>query len=185
VIAPATLRLRPGRRADAPAMAAVLVAAWRHGYRGIVGDDVIEAVLADAARGPEPRTVVAVDGAGVVVGFAGFGADPDDPDPRAGYLASLYVDPAASGLGVGQRLVARTLSELADTGRTTVSLWVFRDNTRARTLYERCGFVADGAELVDQRWRVSQVHYRWTPPGRALADEPPPSASVDRQRPVS
>jgi ribosomal protein S18 acetylase RimI-like enzyme len=178
VIAPASLQLRPGRPSDGAAMAAVLVAAWRGGYRGIVPDDVIEAqtvarwepVLAAAVRDSQTQTVVAVDGGGEVVGFAGFGADPDDPDPGAGYLASLYVDPAASGAGAGRRLVERTLSELADAGRTRVGLWVFRDNARARALYERCGFVAHGAELVDQRWRVPQVHYRLTLPRGDAAD---------------
>jgi ribosomal protein S18 acetylase RimI-like enzyme len=178
VIAPATLGLRPGRCSDGAAMAAVLVAAWRSAYRGIVPDDVIEAqtvarwepVLTAAVRDSQTQTVVAVDGDGEVVGFAGFGSDPDDPDPRAGYLSSLYVDPAAAGAGAGRRLVARTLSELTEAGRTRVSLWVFRDNARARALYERCGFVADGGELVDQRWRVPQVHYRLTLPGADAAD---------------
>jgi ribosomal protein S18 acetylase RimI-like enzyme len=178
VIAPDALQLRPCRDSDGAAMAAVLVAAWRGGYRGIVPDDVIEAqtvarwepVLTAAARDPETQTVVAVNGSGEVVGFAGFGSDPDEPDRRAGYLSSLYVDPAAAGAGVGRRLVTRTLSELAAAGRTTVSLWVFRDNARARTLYEGCGFVADGAELVDQRWQVPQVHYRLTLPGPAATD---------------
>lgn len=179
MIAPPTLRLRPGRGTDGAAMAGVLIAAWRGGYRGIVPDDVIEAqtvarwgpALTAAVRDRETRTVVAVDGAGAVVGFAGFGADPDDPGPRAGLLSSLYVDPVASGAGVGGRLLARTLSELADAGCTTVRLWVFRDNARARALYERCGFVADGAELVDPRWRAPQVRYRRTLPGPVVGDD--------------
>jgi ribosomal protein S18 acetylase RimI-like enzyme len=169
---PATaVRLRPGVADDAAAMAAVMVAAWQHAYPGIVADEVIEAqtverwepVLADALRpgaGPDTGAVVAVDGTDRVVGFAGFRPDPDDP--RVGHLASLYVDPAAGGAGIGRRLVERTLVELAATGRRTVTLWVFRDNTRARRLYERCGFRPDGTELVDLRWRVPQVRYRFT-----------------------
>jgi ribosomal protein S18 acetylase RimI-like enzyme len=177
VIAPASPRLRPGRETDGAAMAAVFVAAWRGGYRGIVPDDVIESqtvarwepVLTAAARDPETRSVVAIDGVGAIVGFAGFGSDSSDPDPQVGYLSSLYVDPTASGAGVGGALLERTLRELADAGRTTVALWVFRDNVRARALYERYGFVADGAEHVDRRWRVPQVRYRLALPGAAVA----------------
>jgi ribosomal protein S18 acetylase RimI-like enzyme len=168
-------RATPG---DAAAMAAVMVAAWRQAYPGIVADDVIEAqtvqrwqpVLAAAADPDDNRdggAVVAVDGAGRVIGFAGFTTDPDDRS--AGHLASLYVDPAAAGHGVGRQLVQRTLAELASGGRRTVTLWVFRDNARARALYERCGFVADGAEIVDLRWGVPQVRYRLTPGHRQPA----------------
>ena len=167
------VRLRRAVVSDAAAMAAVMVAAWRHGYRGIVADEVIEAqtverwepVLA-AALGPgagaDAGAVVAVDDVERVIGFAGFNPDPDDP--AAGHLASLYVDPAAAGAGIGGRLVQRALAELANAGRPAVTLWVFRDNARARALYERCGFRTDGTELVDLRWRVPQVRYRFEPP---------------------
>jgi ribosomal protein S18 acetylase RimI-like enzyme len=163
------IRLRRANAHDAAAMATVMVAAWRHGYPGIVADDVIEAQtvqrwqpLLAAAVDPGPSgdagAVVAVDDRDRVVGFAGFRSDPDDPS--VGHLSSLYVDPDAAGAGIGRQLVARALAELAGGGRETVTLWVFRDNTRARALYERCGFAPDGAEIVDLRWGVPQVRYR-------------------------
>ena len=153
-------------------MAAVMVAAWRHGYPGIVAPDVIEAQTVErwepalaAAIAPDAAAdtgaVVAVDDADRVLGFAGFAPDPDDA--MTGCVTSLYVDPAASGHGIGRRLVHRTVQELWGTGRRTVTLWVFRDNARARALYERCGFRADAAELVDPRWGVPQVRYRLEP----------------------
>jgi ribosomal protein S18 acetylase RimI-like enzyme len=193
---PATaVRLRRAVPDDAAEMAAVMVAAWHHAYPGIVADDVIaaqtvqrwEPVLAAAvAPGAAPDTgaVVAVDGADHVVAFAGFRPDPDDR--RLGHLASLYVDPAAAGRGIGRRLVERTLAELASTGRRTVTLWVFRDNARARELYERCGFRADGTELVDLRWRVPQVRYRFTPLAPAPPTEPrTPAEPAGRAEPAA
>ena len=151
-------------------MAAVMVAAWRNDYRGVVPDDVIDGLDAgrwtDALTAPQVPgviTAVAVSDSGAVVGFARFGPDPDDDAPTAGYLASLYVDPSAAGEGVGRRLVECALAGLAADGRHDVSLWVFRDNARARALYERCGFACDGAELTDERWRVPQVRYRRRP----------------------
>ena len=160
------VRIRRATPGDAEPMAAVMVAAWRDGYPGIVADEVIVAqtvelwqpVLAEAAAadaGPDAGVVVALDGDDHVVGFAGFRPDPDEPS--VGHLASLYVDPGAAGGGVGGRLLERAVAELADAGRETVTLWVFRDNARARALYERFGFRADGTELVDLRWRVPQV----------------------------
>jgi ribosomal protein S18 acetylase RimI-like enzyme len=163
------VRIRRATPSDAASMAAVMVAAWRAGYPGIVADDVIEAqtvelwepVLAEAAAAdaaPDAGVVVALDGEDRVIGFAGFRSDPDEPS--LGHLASLYVDPRAAGGGVGGRLLVRAVAELAKAGRETVTLWVFRDNARARALYERFGFRPDGTELVDLRWRVAQVRYR-------------------------
>jgi GNAT superfamily N-acetyltransferase len=173
------IRLRRAVAGDAAAMAAVMVAAWHDGYPGIVADDVIEAqtvqrwepVLAEVAGAdadPGAGAVVAVDDGERVVGFAGFTPAPDEPS--VGQLASLYVDPAAAGAGIGRRLVERTIAELASAGRWTVTLWVFRDNARARTLYARCGFRADGAEIIDLRWGVPQVRYRLGPAGDGRDD---------------
>ncbi|MGH2852261.1 MAG: GNAT family N-acetyltransferase, partial [Solirubrobacteraceae bacterium] len=164
---PATAtHLRDASAGDAAAMAALLAAAWRAGYRGIVPDDLLELDVAEwEAHLAAPveagvNTIVAVDEHDRVVGFSRFGPDPDDPDPGAGYIASIYVDPASAGGGIGQRLVESAVERLAADGRDRVTLWVFRENARARALYERLGFVEDGAELVDQRWRTPQVRYR-------------------------
>ena len=175
VNAPPRIRLRPGRPQDGPAMATVMVAAWRGGYRGVVPDEVIDGLdtggwtdALAAPTAPGVTTAVAVTDTGAVVGFARFGPDPDDDAPSAGHLASLYVDPSAAGAGVGRRLVECALAGLAADGRHEVSLWVFRDNARARALYERCGFVCDGVELTDARWRTPQVRYRRHPGPDAL-----------------
>jgi ribosomal protein S18 acetylase RimI-like enzyme len=66
--------LRPATEADLPAMAAVFIAAWRGGYRGIVPDEIIDAldpadVAAELAANPHERSTtvavaVAVDGNG-------------------------------------------------------------------------------------------------------------------------
>ena len=184
MIARSTVSLRAAGPRDASAMAAVMVAAWRHGYPGIVPEDVIEAqtvarwepVLATAAR-PDAGAVVAVDAGGRLLGFARFGPDPDDARPGRGYLSSLYVDPEAAGDGIGRRLLERALRELAQAGFQTVSLWVFRDNARGRALYERGGFRADGAELIDERWGAPQVRLRRELPA---PPRPHPTADLDQ-----
>jgi ribosomal protein S18 acetylase RimI-like enzyme len=164
--------IRVATRADLPAIAAVFVAAWRAGYRGVVPDDVIESYdLATATNELSPgfdaadRTTIAalaVDAAGPplgsVVGFARFGADRDAPADRpGGYLASLYVHPAAGGRGVGRALLRAALDSMPG---MDVTLWVFAGNAAARRLYESAGFRLDDAKLTDPRWRTPQVRYR-------------------------
>jgi ribosomal protein S18 acetylase RimI-like enzyme len=155
--------LRPAVASDAPALADVLLAAWRAGYRGIVPDDVIDsldaaewtATLARVIDTAERHTVVAVDAHGVPVGFASYG--PDREHPGDGYLASLYVHPRCGGAGIGSRLLRHALDGM---GAVDVRLWVFDGNAVARRLYERAGFQPDGARLTDPRWRTAQSRYR-------------------------
>jgi ribosomal protein S18 acetylase RimI-like enzyme len=203
--------IRVATRADLPAIAAVFVAAWRAGYRGVVPDDVIESYdLATATNELAPgfeaadRTTIAalaveaaaaahavgtadaaaptvedaaveagaVDAVaarpplGPVVGFARFGADRDAPAGPGGYLASLYVHPAAGGRGVGRALLRTALDSMSG---MDVTLWVFAGNATARRLYESAGFRLDGAELTDPRWRTPQVRYRRPADARAYA----------------
>ncbi|HEY7173551.1 MAG TPA: GNAT family N-acetyltransferase [Micromonosporaceae bacterium] len=161
--------LRIATRADVDAMADVFIAAWRSGYRGVVPDDVIDALDVDAVVAlvqpglidADRTTVVAVrpdtapDARPAVVGFSQFG--PDRDAPADGYVASLYVHPDAAGHGVGRALLRYALDAMP--GRD-VTLWVFAANARARRLYERAGFTPDGAEIVDPRWRTPQIRMR-------------------------
>lgn len=167
--------IRPASEVDVLGMANVFVEAWRSGYRGLVPDDVIDAldapsVAADLMPGfaeSDRTTVVAVDESGAVVGFARFGSDRDPEtaacagERPAGYLASLYVHPGASGYGVGRRLLHFVLDAMP---KADMTLWVFAGNDRAIRLYERAGFRPDGASLTDPRWRTPQVRYHRTAP---------------------
>ncbi|MGI5230314.1 N-acetyltransferase family protein [Actinoallomurus sp. CA-142502] len=164
---------------DLPAMADIFVAAWRSGYRGVVPDEVIDALDADtvaadlAARLDDPglTTVLAVGAGGRPVGFVRYGDDADHPGE--GYLAALYVHPAASGAGVGRGLLGRAIDAMPG---VDVRLWVFEDNDRARALYERAGFRPEGARLTDPRWRTPQARYlRPGDSGSPEGDAPAPS----------
>lgn len=81
-----------------------------------------------------------------IVGFASVGT-PREPAPiRDCELGSLYVLAPHHGSGLGQELLDAALA-----GRKA-SLWVLDDNPRARAFYARNGFVADGAETVDEHF---------------------------------
>jgi len=148
---------------DLPALARVFVAAWHGGYHGIVPDDVIDSIdepaaadlLAPQLTAPDRVTLVAVGPGGEIVAFATYGPDRDTPPD--GYLASLYVAPEAAGHGVGRGLLDAAIAAMPG---VDVTLWVFAGNARARALYERAGFIPDGAELTDPQWRTPQVRYR-------------------------
>ena len=77
------------------------------------------------------------------------GVDPGEPagliggyleDPVTVELVSMYVRPCARGHGVGEALVATVIDWASQRNATSVRLWVAETNSRARALYERCGF---------------------------------------------
>ena len=65
-------------------------------------------------------------------------------DDGTANLVSLWVRPAARGLGVGKALVEAAASWARARDFGTLFLWVTESNTSARQLYDRCGFTATG-----------------------------------------
>jgi L-amino acid N-acyltransferase YncA len=64
--------------------------------------------------------------------------------------------------GIGRALLSRAVDELRAGGHAEVVLWVLDGNARARRLYERAGWRADGGAKVEVMEGVdlSQVRYR-------------------------
>lgn len=57
---------------------------------------------------------------------------------EAGWIEQLYIAPGHTGLGIGARLLRHALASLP----RPVRLYTFQANTRARSFYERHGFLA-------------------------------------------
>jgi ribosomal protein S18 acetylase RimI-like enzyme len=166
--------LREATAGDAAALAWVFIAAWRDAYPGIVDDAVIDALdeakvtdwLGNIVSAANHRTVVAESPNGQVVGFIGFGAEPDDP--RKGHVFSLYTHPSVGRRGIGRRLLEHALVSLADRDLHTVTLWVFDGNERALGLYRSAGFNPDGGRRVEPEFGAQEIRLV-----RVAPDAPP------------
>jgi GNAT superfamily N-acetyltransferase len=78
-----------------------------------------------------------------------------------GEVVGLYVDPPWWAQGVGVRLLEAVLDDLRDGGARSARLWVLERNTRARGMYERRGWVADGGtRSVSTAGDVLELRYR-------------------------
>jgi GNAT superfamily N-acetyltransferase len=67
-----------------------------------------------------------------------------EPAPGVVELVSMYVRPKARGRGVGEALIAAVAGWARARHAASVHLWVTETNSRARLLYERCGFELTG-----------------------------------------
>ncbi|MHA3022165.1 GNAT family N-acetyltransferase [Mycobacterium sp. BMJ-28] len=65
---------------------------------------------------------------------------------EAVYLYSLWLDPAARGLGLGRTLVAEAVRWARTQRVRRVTLRVNADNARARSVYDSLGFAVSAAE---------------------------------------
>lgn len=95
---------------------------------------------------------VAVD-SGAVIGWCDI---TPDASPLRAHVGSLGMGLLAShrGQGLGQRLLMRTLMQAR--GLERIELSVLHDNTAARALYERVGFVVEGRRVRD--WKHDGVY---------------------------
>ncbi len=183
--------IRSGSVADAAQIAAVQRAGWLAAYEGIIAAEIIDRVTApdEGARvrqsfrtRPWQRVLVAVAGdrdhpgrdASPIVGYASFGPETDVlgapwPHPltadgqegRVAELYALYVRPAWWSTGTGRALMERVLARTSGAAYRSITLWVLRDNQRARRFYERAGFEPDGAaNVLHGLGGVPEVRYR-------------------------
>lgn len=139
---------------DAHALARIHVSAWQVGYRGLMPDEFLDRLNADEA---EPRwaasivetvpRILVVEDRNQVLGACRFGVSSDsDAPPSTAEIYSINVLPSAWGQGLGRGLLAAATERLVLLGFSRGTLWVLNGNARARGLYEKVGFAADGSE---------------------------------------
>lgn len=143
---------RRARPEDAPAIAEVYLRSFRHAYDGsgvrlAHGDDDVRRWVCEQLLPGHVVTVAEEDGA-----IAGYVAE------EPGWVSHLYLEPTCIGRGVGSALLRLAMEHQPD----GLDLWTFQVNLRARTFYERHGFVA--VELTDgagNEERQPDVRYHW------------------------
>jgi ribosomal protein S18 acetylase RimI-like enzyme len=185
------ISIRKARPADAIAIGAVHVAAWRSTYPGILPDKFLArmsvsrqaahydaairsgvGVLVATASGPD----VPMGSGPRIVGFTTAGrARTGDMGGRRlgeGEVETLYVLDDWRDRGVGRRLMRGAAAHLVEAGCKSAFLWVLRDNP-SRWFYERLGgrAVAEASVHVAGQ-QVIQVAFVWDPIEKLLAPSP-------------
>lgn len=175
------IAIRRARPADAAAIGAVHVAAWRSTYPVILPNDYLSRLSArrqaahyeSAIRnglGVHVATASGLDAGPVggpprVVGYVTCGPARPLPAGSAGLgdgeIETLYVLDDWRERGLGRRLMRAAAAHLAATGCQSAFVWVLRDNP-SRWFYERLGGrVAAEATVRVAGTSVVQVAYVW------------------------
>lgn len=152
--------VRPARLGDARRIAEVHVRSWQTAYRGLMPDDFLDALSPDARAEwralrlgglPDRWAMLVVEEAGTVVGFADTGPCRDeDRDPRVtGELFAMYLHPDYWHRGLGRLLMGGVVARLRADDFQSATLWVLRENSRARRFYEAAGWTIDGAQRAE------------------------------------
>jgi GNAT superfamily N-acetyltransferase len=166
--------------ADAAAIGAVHVAAWRSTYPGILPDEFLsrmspirQARHYEASIAAGACVIVAAPNTGSprLVGFTTAGR------ARTGSLGdgeieTLYVLDDWRENGIGRRLLHAAAKDLAGRGCKSAFLWVLRENP-SRFFYQHLG----GQPTAHGETRVAgvtvpQLAYSWDPIDRLLAASP-------------
>ncbi|UYG17727.1 GNAT family N-acetyltransferase [Brachybacterium huguangmaarense] len=142
--------------ADAPALAAVHVQAWREAYAGLLPATFFDEAARERREQmwtatlstSSPATIrerlrIARDARGTAAGFLLVGDARDDDAPVPLELQALNLATALYGSGAARALVTELLGDRA------AYLWVADPNPRAQRFYAKVGFVPDGAEKRD------------------------------------
>jgi GNAT superfamily N-acetyltransferase len=165
--------VRPAVPADAPAMAALHVRAWRAAYAGVMPDEFLAGLaieereamwrrsLTTADLAPAERVILVAEVAGAVLGFTAAGHARGDDELGLGELYAINVDPPAWGGDAGGALLVGASAWL-DARFAASILWVVDANARARRFYENAGWAPDGATRIEayDGARVSNLRYR-------------------------
>lgn len=149
--------IRKAGLADAVAISAIHLAAWRGAYTGIIPHRALNTMLerrgADWwARAIKRSTQILVaDIGGVVAGYATLGPNRARQLPEKGEVYELYIRPEYQGCGLGSRLLGAARRSLGDQGLKGMVIWVLEDNDLAVSFYHGAGGrdVAEGLECFD------------------------------------
>lgn len=134
------IEIRPAEARDDQPCRAIHASATMSSYGAVY--QWLERIVCDPETPLEPcewMLVAEIDGR--AVGYAAVSGN---------HVENLYVDPAVQGRGVGRHLLAAVEERLV--GPITLRCLVV--NTRARSLYERCGFAVDHQERIDYHGRL-------------------------------
>lgn len=169
-----SIEIRKAEYKDAESIAKVHIASWRVAYKGIIAQDVIDAMTLDKKTkdwqhnlgegkldGAENFVAVLGD---EIVGFSCVGPARDEIFKEYAELYALYIDPDCFRQGAGSALMNGAIQSALKFLGNKLYAWVIADNSSARAFYEsQNGFADDNITKAREFNNIEyqQVLYTW------------------------
>ncbi len=127
---------------------------WQKAYRGIIPDEIVNSftsekraeIFVDAiSTRPEEYYLFRVDGHPAGIASLNKSHEENAPD-YIGEIYSIYFHPDFWGTSATHKALQFCVERLKSLGYTQVTIWVLKDNFRARSFYEKNDFSFDGLE---------------------------------------
>lgn len=163
-----SIEVRKATPRDAAALSDVHRRAWTHAYSGLIPFKALTAMIERrrenwwkrAADGP--ATLLVVEIAGKIAGYASCGANRARALPQEGELYELYLLPEYQGLGLGSLLFREVRALLKGLGLHGLVAWCLEDSEHASDFFRAKGGldIAEGLEDFDGR-NLKKLGFVW------------------------
>jgi ribosomal protein S18 acetylase RimI-like enzyme len=157
------MEFKPAALSDVPKIADLFLQCWHISYSEVLSQKARDSMDLEAATelwsralstNLERKTFLALENEDFI-GVFRVGSDPKLS--QRGHLFSLYVSPNFAGLGYGKLLLEKSIEETRSAGFSEMSLWVFNDNTIAKSLYSKYGFVSTDEQRITPEWNALEI----------------------------
>lgn len=163
-----SIDVRRAEPSDARDISDVHRASWSHAYAGIIPHRPLaqmierrgEAWWRRATRGP--ATLLVLDVAGTVAGYATLGLNRARALPQEGEIYELYLRPEYQGLGLGRLLFGEARRLLRSLGCNGLVVWCLEENEGADRFYRGQGGIdyCEGVEDFDDK-KLKKIGFVW------------------------
>ncbi|MCM2475316.1 GNAT family N-acetyltransferase [Rhizobium sp. CG5] len=163
-----SIDVRPAEPQDARAISEAHRQSWQNAYAGLIPHKALTKMMErrgetwwrKATRGP--ATVLVVEVAGTIAGYATVGLNRARALPQEGEIYEIYLRPEYQGIGLGHMLFGEARRLLKSLGCSGMVVWCLEDSGGASQFFRSNGGVdaVEGIEDFDEV-RLKKLGFIW------------------------
>ena len=160
------IEVRLAEKSDLDQLAKIQVSSWKSAFSSILTPDILN-IYTDTTKCKEIlNNVLDTNRGHLYIASLNdmpcgelFWCEAGQDMPQNAHIIALHSLETSWGTGLGHAIMKQALLDIKLAGKSIVSLWVFKDNCRARKFYEKCGFTYSGREQCSDFGNVIEIEY--------------------------